>query len=281
MPNLANIDELKSLLQSHGLWAKKSLGQHFLTDTDVLDQIIHAADLHSSDVVLEIGAGPGVLSQRLAPHVRELHALELDSEMKPVWSEVMKNFSHATLHLVDALSYSPSFDSYKIVANVPYYITSPLLRHFLRDLSGKRPSLVLFLIQSEVAERICDLKKPTLLSWLVRVFGTADLVCRVPGSSFYPPPKVESALLRIRVFDEPLIPAADLDSFFSLLEHSYRQPRKTLLNNLSSAHILQKDQLERLFAQLSFSSTLRPHQLSLSDWKELYRLVNAASSINS
>lgn len=271
MIDLSNIDELKKHLKRYGLWAEKSLGQHFLTDKKVLDQIIEAAELTNSDHVLEVGAGPGVLSQRLAPLVEKLISLEIDRVMIVPWRDIMKEHPNAEILAQDVLKYVPENKRYKLVANIPYYITSPIIKHFLRHQEVRRPKLIVLLMQKEVAQRIVDMKQPTLLSWELRVFGEPKIIGFVPPTAFYPPPKVESAILQLKVFDHPLIEQKQLESFFTLLGMAYSQPRKTLLNNFSASGKWTKEQIGVVFEMAGLSPSLRPHQLSLNDWISLSR----------
>lgn len=271
MIDLANIDELKKHLKRYGLWAEKALGQHFLTDSKVLDDIVNAAELSASDHVLEVGAGPGVLSQRLAPHVEKLLSLEIDRVMIVPWRDIMKDFPNAVIQAQDVLKYIPEDKPYKLVANIPYYITSPIIKHFLRHQEIRRPDLIVLLMQKEVAERIVDRKHPTLLSWELRVFGEPKIVGAVPPQSFYPPPKVDSAILQLKVFEKPLIAHDQLESFFTLLALAYKQPRKTLLNNFSASGKWTKEEIASLFEKAKVSPTYRPHQLVLNDWISLSR----------
>lgn len=261
--------DIKSFLSRHHLFPKKSLGQNFLIDDRVFDAILQAADLHPDDRVLEIGAGPGFLSERLAPLVRELISLEIDERMRPAWNELMKPFSNASLMIQDALTYIPSSAPYKIVANIPYYITSPLLRHFLADPGIWRPECIVFLIQKDVAERICDKKKPMLISWEIKIFGEPEIIASVPPIAFFPQPNVESCVFRVTMHKSPRIAQSDIPAFFQLLEKAYKQPRKTMLNNLLASGIFSKDEVLKALKEANIVPTLRPHQLKLSDWKSL------------
>ncbi|MDP3975802.1 MAG: 16S rRNA (adenine(1518)-N(6)/adenine(1519)-N(6))-dimethyltransferase RsmA [bacterium] len=266
--DLSDLQQLKRYLHDSGLFAKKSLGQHFLVNSAVLDRIVQAADLRHSDHVLEVGPGPGVLSQRLASACGRLTCLELDQRMIAPWKRLMKKFPQAQILHQDALTYVPEDQPYKLVANIPYFITSPLLKHFLREQGVRRPRALVFLIQKEVAERICSEKKPTLLSWEVRVYGKPRLICAVPPTSFYPPPQVDSAVLMIEVLDQPLIEEQLADDFFTLLSCAYHQPRKTLLNNFSVQ--FKKEDIQMVFDKLKIDPGLRPHQLELEQWKRVF-----------
>lgn len=277
MMDLSDIDQLKRHLQRHGLFAQKSFGQNFLVDAGVLDHIVEAAALEESDRVIEVGPGPGVLSQRLAPKVSELVAVEIDQKMIEPWKALMEGFPNAQILNQDVLLYVPEDQDYKLVANIPYYITSPILKHFLRNQKIRRPKTIVLMIQKEVAQRICDLHQPTLLSWEIRIFGEPKMVCPVPPSSFFPPPKVDSAVLKIEVFEQPLLSDEQMDPFFQLLSWCYKQPRKTLYNNLCSVGKWGREEVKVLLEKAQIDPGLRPHQLVLEDWKRLLSTFSTGS----
>lgn len=249
----------------------KSLGQNFLHDEEVIRDIVEASELTKDDLVIEIGAGKGILSKALAPHVKNLLSLEIDDRLIPIWEQVMKRYPNATIMHQDALLFIPPEKHYKVIANIPYYITSPLLKQFLRHQDGKRPDLIVFMIQKEVAERILNEKAPTLLSWEVRIFGSPSLVRVVEPSSFTPSPKVDSAVLKIQVYKTPMIPEKYLHSFFQLLSLGYRQPRKTILNNLTASGRMSKDRALAMLEKIHIDPKYRPHQLSLTEWQSMLR----------
>jgi 16S rRNA (adenine1518-N6/adenine1519-N6)-dimethyltransferase len=266
--DLSDIVELKAVLSKFGGSASKKFGQNFLIDSAVLDSLVDASELSVSDVIVEVGAGPGVLTQRLAKSGAVVKALEIDGKLIPLLKSTVSECKNVEVIHTDVLHWkpifwtSPSFPreglSYKVIANIPYYITSPILKHFLRR-STHRPSKIVLMIQREVAERICSETKPTLLSWEVRLFGVPRIVCTVPPSSFYPSPKVDSAVICIDIFDEPLVAPQLIDTFFGLLEKAYKQPRKTLGNNLKGTDVIVPEKM----------SGLRAHQLGIDDWNNL------------
>ncbi|MDF2379386.1 MAG: 16S rRNA (adenine(1518)-N(6)/adenine(1519)-N(6))-dimethyltransferase RsmA [Candidatus Gracilibacteria bacterium] len=274
MKNLANIDELQDHLRKYGISADKSLGQHFLVNEQVLSSIVDGAELTKEDTVLEVGPGPGVLSQRLVKEAGELIAVEIDEKMIKPWKGLMSDYVQASIIHQDVLKYIPPQKPYKVVANIPYYISSPILQHFLRNPEVTRPTSVILLIQKEVAERVCSTKKPTLLSWLVQIYGAPSIVCNVPPNSFFPPPKVDSAVLKIDVLDNPLVAAEDMDKFFELLEYSYKQPRKTLSNNLKNAPKYKDIDTTELLEKAGVDGGLRPHQLGLEEWNQILETLS-------
>jgi len=264
-----NSSQIKQFLKKHNILPKKSLGQNFLMDNDVLDKIVSSAELSKeNDRVVEVGAGPGILSRKLADISQELVSIEIDQRMMEPWRDAMEEYSNAELVNLDILDYVPENQPYKVVANIPYYITSPILKHFLRHQEIRRPEMIVMLMQREVAERICDKRKPTLISWEIRVFADPEIVCNVPAASFFPAPKVESAVLKMNLLESPLVPEIDIDVFFKLLEYSFQQPRKTLFNNLSVV----KDKLEvkSLLKKAEIVENTRAHQLNIDNWLKLF-----------
>lgn len=276
-PNLADPDQLQSYLNRHGLWAKKSLGQHFLIDEQVLDAIVSAVETDDGETIVEVGPGPGVLSQRLVEKDRPLIAVEIDDDYIEPWKSLMKTVDHAQIIHQDVLEYEPPAEPYLVIANIPYYITSAILRHFLITHADRRPRALVLLIQKEVAQRICDRKKPTLLSWMVRVYAEPEIVTLVPGSAFFPPPKVDSAVISLKCFEEPLVEERMIEDLFGVMERCYQQPRKTLLNNLLSGSGESKEEILARLEKAGVDGGMRPHQLSLDEWKALTTSVSKGS----
>lgn len=267
---ISSMIDIKALLAQHQLHTKKSLGQNFLIDENILNKIVEGAELVATDRVVEVGAGLGVLSKEIAPNVAELLSIEIDDSLIKPWMKVMRGVKNAIIANQDVLDYTPEDKPYKLVANIPYYITSPILKHFLRNQKVRRPDMIVLLIQEEVAQRICSKSKPTLLSWEIRVFGEPDIVCSVPPESFHPSPKVNSAVLRIRMYDKPLLVEADIDAFFKLLAVAYKQPRKTLLNNFVAAGGWQREEIQDKLDLIGIDPGLRPHQLDFEMWTKLF-----------
>lgn len=235
--------------------AKKSLGQNFLKDRSVLDKIIKAANLSKDDYVIEVGPGKGVLTRELIANAGKVTAIELDDRLIPQLQEIKG------LDLVhgNALDYRAPNEKYKVVANIPYYITSPLISHFLQ--SEHRPSKMVLLVQKEVAEKICaEPGKLNVLAIHVQVFGKPRIVCNVKASAFEPAPKVDSAVIEIDVFDKPLV--EDYKKFFGFVHRGFSNKRKMLSNSL-------KDMRDRLI-ELGFQN-LRPENLSIEDWMKLLK----------
>lgn len=268
------LDELKSLLQSHNLWAKKKLGQNFLVDEEALEKIIQAAELEKSDNVVEVGPGTGFLTERLIQSVQKVVAVEYDPDMVTVLEGKFARVDNLEIIRSDILKFNPprriKFD-YKVVANIPYYITSPLLKHFLQ--SDHRPSLMVILVQKEVAEKIVGLTGKSMVTMQTQVFGKPEIIAFVPANSFYPAPKVDSAILKINVYDQPLVPEDQLKDFFRLVGFGFSQKRKKLANTLSAGLRLDVGKVRDILKKAGIDPNLRAENLEVEDWKKLLTFI--------
>jgi len=261
--------ELIAQLQKHGLYTQKRLGQNFLTDNTALKKIVRAADLKKTDFVVEIGPGLGVLTAELVRDAGQVLAVELDERLIPVLEENVRADNLKIIN-ADALQMPLPDLPYKLVANIPYYITSPILNHFLQPKtpSEKRPTLIVLLVQKEVAEKVCAVSGDhTVLSLQVQLFGRPEIAGHVPASSFFPAPDVDSAILKITPYPQPAI--SDTALFFRLIHATFAQRRKTLSNSLRNGLGLEKDRIAALLEKAGIKPTARPQELSLPDWQKL------------
>jgi 16S rRNA (adenine1518-N6/adenine1519-N6)-dimethyltransferase len=273
--------DVPHLLRQYGLHPNKTLGQNFLLDETALQQVISAADITTQDVVLEVGAGLGSLTRHLAISARLVVAVEVDANLIPALSNVVGQFSNVKLVQGDILAFDltqlVSRESYLVVANIPYYITSALLRHLLE--SDSPPRRCVLTIQEQVAERICASPGDmSLLALSVQVYGQPWIVARIPAAAFYPPPKVDSSVLRIDLFTTPLIPINDLDLFFQLIRAGFSQKRKTLRNALAGGLHLPPSAVEDLLNEAQIDPMRRAETLSLPEWHQLTTLYRDQSS---
>jgi len=264
------LDETQSLLEKHGLWLKKSLGQNFLINEDSLQAIIQAADLNPDDTVLEIGPGSGILTREILKITPKLTSVEKDTSLKPVLEGLPIQYG-------DGLRFNPDEleGPYKLIANIPYYITSPLINHFLKDQylrkDGKAnpPVMIVLLIQKEVAEKICRPGKESFLSLNIKSFGSAEIVAKVPRDHFLPAPKVDSAVIKITVQANPLLAKIDLKKYFSLISQGFSSPRKIVSNNLKGILKLNGLTREELAEKTGIDLGLRPEDLKIEDWVKI------------
>ncbi len=267
-------------LRAQGLAPRKGLGQHYLTDANILAAIVAAADLPPDAVVIEVGPGPGTLTSALLPHVGRLIAIELDDHLAPMLAEHFRDWPAFHLLHADALAITPAqaLDEtggptpYFLVANLPYYITSPLLRHFLE--ADQPPVRSVLTVQLDVAQRI--IAKPPEMSVLavaIQVYTRPALVRRLPPGVFTPPPKVTSAVLRLDPHPQPLVSTGQRQSFFALVRAGFGQKRKTLRNSLASGLGLAAQETEAALLAAGLSPQQRAQELSIPDWLRLLEVI--------
>jgi 16S rRNA (adenine1518-N6/adenine1519-N6)-dimethyltransferase len=271
---LANLPPLNisALLRTHGLHASKGLGQNFLQDDEVLATIVSAAGVTAEDDVLEIGPGLGSLTRHLARAARSVTAVELDGSLLPVLGQVLKPFENVRVVQGDILNFAPASlmpgGDYLVVANIPYYITSAVFRHLLEN--PPRPRRIALTIQKEVAERICAAPgEMSLLALSVQVYGKPSIAARIPAEAFHPVPKVDSAVIRVDLYPEPLIPAERLDAFFRLAKAGFSQKRKTLRNSLSAGLGIKPLEAGNMLTAAGIDPMRRAETLSLEEWGKL------------
>jgi 16S rRNA (adenine1518-N6/adenine1519-N6)-dimethyltransferase len=261
---------IAALLRAHGLRPDKALGQNFLQDATALEKIVHAAEIQPQDTILEIGPGLGSLTRYLAAAARNVIAVELDTGLIPVLQTVLAPYPNTRIVPGDILSFPPaelvSAESYLVVANVPYYITSAIFRHLLE--AQPRPRRIVLTIQKEVAQRICASPGDmSLLALSVQVYGQPRLAATIPAGAFYPAPKVDSAVLRVDLYPQPVIP--QLERFFQLAKAGFSQKRKTLRNSLSAGLRISPSEAQQFLEKSSIDPMRRAETLSLEEWRRL------------
>lgn len=260
---------LGEVLRRHGLRLKKGLGQNFLADPVHLDRIVDAAQLAPADQVLEIGPGVGTLTARLAQRAGQVVAVELDSALLPVLAETLAGCSNVTVVQGDILALDPSAlmggQPFKVVANLPYYITSAAIRHLLT--TAAPPDLVVLTVQREVAERIVA-RPPemSLLAVSVQFYAEPQMIARIPAGAFIPPPKVDSAILRLRRWPAPPVAVPSEEDFFQVVRAGFGQRRKQLRNSLGSGLGIGGDEAGRLLAAAGVDPARRAETLALAEW---------------
>lgn len=265
---LTNVSDLKLALQLAGIRTSKSLGQHFLIDQASLEAVMTAAELTKSDMVLEIGPGLGVMTTPLTKLAGQVVAVETD----PRLAELLKHDRPANLEVVhqDIMQFDLSrmAGGYKVVSNIPYYLTSAIFRLLLE--AKNRPSIFSLLIQKEVAERI--VAKPgrmSILALSVQYYGEPELVRMVERYKFWPAPKVDSAILRVRVYEQPAF-AADPAKLFRLIKAGFGEKRKMLKNSLAGGLNMGMELAARLIDEAGLPPLSRAQELSMDQWRKLY-----------
>lgn len=266
---------VSTLLKQHGLRANKKLGQNFLQDPFALDSIASAAEITSTDTVLEIGPGLGSLTRHLAQSAQQVIAVELDQELIPPLKTVTAAYDNITIIHGDILKLSLEEliqeSDYLVVANIPYYITSAIIRHLLEN--EAKPRRIVLTIQKEVAKRICA--KPgdmSILALSVQVYGNPHIAKYIPANAFFPTPKVDSAILCIDIYPSPQIKPELLNTFFKLIKAGFGQKRKTLRNSLSAGLHISPSYAEEFLKKASIDPMRRAETLSIEDWQGLCEL---------
>ncbi|MCK9246313.1 MAG: 16S rRNA (adenine(1518)-N(6)/adenine(1519)-N(6))-dimethyltransferase RsmA [Anaerolineaceae bacterium] len=263
------------LLKKYGIKPKKSLGQNFLIEQAGLNKVINAAEITADDEVLEIGAGLGSLTYLLAQTARQVVAVEIDKAMLPPLRQALAEFDNVRVIAGDILELKPDElmqgQDYVVVANIPYYISSAIIRHLMA--ANRRPKRVVLTLQKEVAERILARDgKMSLLSLSVHLFGQVSLAGLIPAGSFLPAPEVDSAVLKIELYPQPMVPLEQQDAFFKLAHAGFGQKRKTLRNSLSAGLALAGSQVETLLLEAGIDPKRRAETLSISEWKRLTQI---------
>ena len=280
--------QTRRLLRRFDLRARKGLGQHFLIDEEALKLVTSAAEVTPTDVVIEVGPGLGVLTRELARQAGWLVAIELDSKLATVLKKTLASFSNVTVVNEDVLKIEPAAllqeqktrfptaavgpVSYKLVANLPYYITSLVLRRFLE--ASLKPQIMVVMVQKEVAEAI--VAKPgrmSVLSISVQFYGRPEIISYVPARCFYPAPEVDSAILRVAVYPKSVVDVSDESSFFRLVRAGFAASRKQIGNSLSQGLKLPKAEVLSLLEEAGIKSQRRAETLTLEEWAKLWWVV--------
>jgi len=271
----------RQVLRQFGFKPKKRLGQHFLVDEAVLEHILSAAKLDPGDIVVEVGAGLGILTDVLAKQGARVIAVELDYKLVALLKKRLAAFPKVKIVHADILKITPQrllqnnlsaselARGYKVIANLPYYITSPVLRHFLE--ARPRPSEMVVMVQKEVGEAIAAAPgKMSLISVKTQFYSKPAIISYVPAASFYPPPKVKSVILHLDVYSQPPIEVSDVAGFFDIVMHGFSSPRKQLRNSLAHSLQIPTSLVTSLLKQAGIDAKRRAETLSLEEWRELW-----------
>lgn len=256
------IDEkIRDLLRKNGIRLNTDAGQHFLRDEDVLAEIISAANIRPSDRIWEIGPGIGVLTKELVKRAARVTSVEIDPRFPPLIREYTENARNLEIIVGNALhTPTPTDGPYKVIANIPYHITSPLLHHLFLE-SAVLPSSITFLIQREVAENIASKTSESILTVLTHIFGQPSLLRLVSPDAFLPPPAVDSAVLHIQCFSKPKADKETAQKILNLAKHAMSKRRKMLSNSIGEL----PSGMESL-AAVKIDHTRRPQTLTIEEW---------------
>lgn len=258
--------------------AKKALGQHYLIDETVLQHILSASEVGPQDTVVEVGPGPGSLTRHLVRRAKRVIAIEIDPRFAaslPTSLGYPPNLHviNADARHVDLAQALAGEGDYKVVANLPYYAASPILRRFL-ETGGRRPSLMVVMLQREVARSmVAHRGRMSLLAVGIQMYGTPRIICYVPPQAFRPPPKVTSAVVRIDVGPRPAIEVEDVEGFFRVVAACFSAPRKQLRNSMSLGLGITAGESSLLLGAAGLDPMRRAENLSLEELDLLYRVV--------
>ena len=281
--DLTNIRDLRSLLTTHGIRPNKSFGQNFLIDRSVLNKIIDASAIEKDEEILEVGAGTGVLTRELAKHAGRVVAVEIERDMLALLEETTSSYINVELMAHDLLRLNPgevfAQRPYKLVANLPYYITAPTFRHFLE--SENPPRLLVVMVQLEVAQRIVaapgDL---SLLAVSIQFYGQPRIVARVPANAFYPTPKVDSAILRVDIRPQTSLTQQERDGFFRIVQAGFSERRKQLHNSLTHGLHYKNELVRSWLATADIDASRRAETVSIEEWLRLWQVIASAQQNN-
>jgi 16S rRNA (adenine1518-N6/adenine1519-N6)-dimethyltransferase len=289
--DIATPRRTKDIIRRHGFSFKKSLGQNFLIDQNILNNIVDAAELDSTKGALEIGPGIGALTERLAQSAGTVTAVEIDKRLIPILKEVLEPYPHVHVEQADVLEvdlkslFESNFkdvSKVSVVANLPYYVTTPILMKLLEE---KLPlEHIVVMIQKEVAQRMAaspGSKEYGSLSIAVQYYSVPKLICTVPRTVFIPQPNVDSAVIRLTVREQPPVDAKDEVHFFDVVRSSFTQRRKTISNNLKSRFALPegREKIDAMLIQAGIDPSRRGETLSLQEFATLSNVLFEAGIV--
>jgi 16S rRNA (adenine1518-N6/adenine1519-N6)-dimethyltransferase len=284
------MEQTRKLLRHYNIRAKKGLGQNFLVDDGILQSIIQAADLKPTDTVIEVGPGLGLMTAELAKRAGWVIAIELDNHLADILNETLQYENIVVLN-EDVLGASPAailqggppgfpaaFNQYKVVANLPYYITQPVIRHFLE--APVKPEKMVLMVQKEVAETICaEAGQRRVLSIAVQFYGKPSIVAKVPPASFFPAPDVDSAVIQIDVYKQPPVEVDNPEGFFKLVRAGFTAARKQAANSLSQGLGLPRPAINQMLARADIDPQRRAETFTLEEWAALWRVFSRMKEV--
>ncbi len=284
--DLTSLQTIKYIKDKYGFYMSKGLGQNFLTDEGVLKEIAFASELDIETGVIEIGPGIGVLTNELAKHAKKVVAIELDIRLKDILAETLAEHNNIEIIFSDVLKIDlnaliaekfSDCSRVTLAANLPYYITTPILTFLLENRELNIENIVV-MVQKEVADRLCATpgkKNCSALSALVHYHSVPEMITFVPAKVFAPPPKVDSAVVKLKLLKTPAVNVCNEKMFFRLVKAAFGQRRKILLNALQGfgGFNISKDEFKIIFSQIGFSENVRGEQLALEDFAKLTKAV--------
>ena len=274
--------ETRYILNKYNAHANKGYGQNFLIDQNVVDGIIEKAEVNKDDLIIEIGPGLGNLTSPLLENAGKVICIELDPKMVSILTDrfsLYKNFELINddvlkVDLNKIIADNSEYKSAKVVANLPYYITTPIIMKLLEDKLNLESITVM--VQKEVAERLADKpggKEVGAITYSINYYTNPEIIIDVPRDSFIPAPNVDSAVIKLDVLKEPKVNVLDEELFFKIIKFSFLQKRNTLMNSLSNSGLIPKDLLEEVLNHLGIDLRVRAEQLTLEDFCEISNYI--------
>lgn len=274
------MENLSQEFQKYEFKPAKWMGQNFLADKDALQKMIDTSNIKKNDIIIEIGPGFGILTLELAKKAKKVIAIEKDKKLAEILSEILKEneIKNTAIIQEDALKFSPAEHNlanfkYKIVANIPYYITAPLIRKFLEN--ELKPEIMILMTQKEVAQRI--IAKPpemSILAVATQFYSNPEIIAYISKNSFKPIPKVDSAILKMTIKKPDKMPNIDPKIFFAVVKAGFSGKRKQLVNTLSNGLNLNKNTASQILKENEIEPKRRAESLSLEEWLKLAKNLN-------
>ncbi len=286
MPNLTDISTIQSLCARHSFELSKGFGQNFIINPNVCPEIVEASGIDESYGVIEIGPGFGVLTKELAMRAKKVVAIEVDNRLPPILAETLAEFDNVKVVLEDVLKVdlhaliAEEFAGLKVAvcANLPYYITSPIVMKLLQE---KLPiESITVMVQKEAAERLSAApgeRESGAISYAVSYYAQPEYLFSVKPGSFTPPPKVTSAVIQLNVRKAPAVAVADEDAYFALIRAAFSQRRKTAVNSIASGLRLPKESVAAAIVAAGFDARIRPEKLTLADFAAIAEQLAAGA----
>ncbi len=270
--NLYSKRTIKETLKKYNVKLSKKLGQNFLIDKSAAKKLIQAADFKKQDIVLEIGPGIGTLTQEIASEVKKIIAVEKDEKMCQILRETLKDFNNIEIINADILFYKPPTINYKLISNLPFYLTAVVIRKFLEE--KKVPKEMILIVQKEVGQRITS-KPPhmNLLAVSVQFYAESKIIDYISKKSFWPQPEVDAAIIKLSGCARGETRKVNPGRFFKIVKAGFSHPRKTILNNFKKELKLEKEEIQEWLAKNNINSSQRPESLSLQDWLNLTKTL--------
>ena len=270
--------ETRYILNKYNAHANKGYGQNFLIDQNVVDGILEKAEVNKDDLIIEIGPGLGNLTSPLLENAGKVICIELDPKMVSILTDRFSLYENFELINEDVLKVdlnkliedNNQFKTAKVVANLPYYITTPIIMKLLEDKLNLESITVM--VQKEVADRLTDKpggKEVGAITYSINYYTNPETIIDVPRDSFIPAPNVDSAVIKLDVLKEPKVKVSDEELFFKIIKFSFLQKRKTLMNSLSNSGLIPKDYLEEVLNELGIDLRVRAEQLTLEDFANI------------